>query len=102
MVTEIINVVSDVAALVAVLSVVVFIGTYTKLAPWWRDSIGLTLVLAEFFVLALFVSIFLHIVLIPAFSDVPIWVSIVDLFITTGIICVNFWRTVVMVRLARR
>jgi hypothetical protein len=102
MIVQVINVLSDVVAVTAGLSALVFIATYTKLAPWWRDSIGLTLVLAEAFIFALFVSIFLHIILIPVFNDVPVWVSIVDMFIAGGVAGVNFWRCAVWIKAARK
>lgn len=102
MLTEIVNALSDVIAVGAIFSVILFIGVYTKLAPWWREPVGLTLVLAEFFILALYVSILLHIVFLPAFNAVPVWVSIVDLFITGGIMGVNIWRTFVWFKIARK
>lgn len=79
-------------------SIIVFIATYTKLAPWWSSQIGRTIVIKD---------ILLVLILIPSIlslffsfnrftSHIAAWINIVLL---AALVPIMLWRTQVWVKL---
>lgn len=77
-----------------VLSCATWIAVYTKMAPWWRNPIGRTLVIKTSLIMLLFVpsilSLFFH------FTRVTSWVAAwLDVAVIGAITPVMIWRTFV-------
>lgn len=81
-------------------SLVLWIAVYTRLAPWWRDPVGRTLVIKTALIAAVFVpttlSLFFQFSRLS--SHIAAWVQV-------GLIClvtpVMLWRTVVWIQMDR-
>lgn len=82
------------ADLFAMASIVLFVGVYWKLAPWWRNPIGRTIVAKDILLFVALIpsalSMFVHFTRVPA--HVAAWF---DLGCVAGIGVVMVWRTVV-------
>lgn len=81
-------------------SLVAWVAIYTKLAAWWRNPIGRTLVAKTSLIAAMFVpsilGLFFH--LSATTSRLAGWVDVVLIGAVTPVMC---WRTIVWLRLGR-
>lgn len=83
-----------------VLAVLVFIGDYSRLAKWWSNPIGRTIVIKDFLLVLAFVPSILS--LFFRFSRLSSVVAAwFDVAIFTGIAAVMLWRVVVFERIHR-
>jgi hypothetical protein len=83
-----------------VLAVLVFIGDYSRLAKWWSNPIGRTIVIKDFLLVLAFVpsilSLFFRFTRFG--SMVAAWF---DVAIFSGIAAVMLWRVVIFERIHR-
>lgn len=87
------------ADLFALLGVLGFVGYYTFLSPWWRESFGVTLVVKDIILGALLsvtaLALFFNLTRLD--NDVVAWCQLVLLFSVGAVL---IWRTVVFGQLA--
>lgn len=83
-----------------VASVLVFIGTYSVLAAWWRDTIGKTIVIKDILLVLLLIpslmSLFFRFNRLS--SHIAAWVDVGLFTLMAGVMA---WRCVVWVRIHR-
>ncbi len=87
--------------LFALAGVLVFVGYYTFLAPWWKESFGTTLVIKDALLgaLLLLTGVSMFLTLTPLELEMLAWASLVLLY---GVGLALLWRTVVFGQLAAR
>jgi hypothetical protein len=78
----------------SVVSIVAFVAYYTKVAPWWRDPIGRTIVIKDLALILVLIpsilSIFLHFSRLSSY--VAAWFDVASFALVPVIMC---WRIVV-------
>lgn len=98
---ELIILMFKISLIAVIISTLAFIIIYTKLAPWWKSSIGRTLVLKDIMLLMAFIpstlSLFFHFSRLT--SNVAAYIDIGTFF---GIAAIMVWRIKIWVATHRQ
>lgn len=83
-----------------VVSILVFVGQYTRLARWWRSPIGRTIVIKDILLVLVFIpsilALFFHFG--RRTSHIAAWVDVILIGAVTPVMC---WRTWVWEKIHR-
>lgn len=84
-----------------VVSILVFIAQYTRLAPWWREPVGRTIVIKDFLLVLVFIPTILSLFfeLNRVTSHLVAWLDIALIGLVTPVM---LWRTWIWERIHRR
>jgi hypothetical protein len=84
-----------------VASILLFIGQYTRLAPWWREAVGRTIVIKDMLLVLVFIPTLLSLFfdLNRLTSHVVAWLDVVLLGLVTPTM---LWRVWVWEKIHRR